>query len=186
MENKRFETTILTSEDGIQGEFNTMDPREVLREQIKPTPTNSIIIKPSVGASLRSHSINSNVGTATMEEKISIEASNMSQINWRTYDFDGEDSFIELLQIVSDNSQTSLILSSFTFYPLHLNLVNFKESSRREKITSGRSIVVYLPIYLFPIEGNGICFQVSFHRMDKQKFPHETANCEKKIGGSFK
>ena len=94
------------------------------------------------------------VKAATLAQEI-IKKSQNRCISWRTLAADGDESFIAMVQIYSDKSQTSLKTSALKFYPLHLTLFNFKEEWRRRVISSGESIIGYLPVEFSELTPNG-------------------------------
>lgn len=69
----------------------------------------------------------------------------------RCYDehIDGEMSIVTLLQLFSDQSKTSLKVSSLTFYPLHANVMNLSRNIQHRITTAGHSILVYLSVQFF-------------------------------------
>ena len=93
---------------------------------------------------LRTHPMNADLGAkvCNLVER-AIKQHNRSDVRWRTFESDGEQSVTGFCQVYSDKSFAN---ESFSFYPLHLLLLNLTESKRRKMITSGASIISYLPI----------------------------------------
>ena len=56
-----------------------------------------------------------------------------------------QESFIGLGQLYSDKSATTLHIGGLTFHPLHVTLLNFTQDVRQKLITSGLTIVAFLP-----------------------------------------
>ena len=55
------------------------------------------------------------------------------------------ESFVCFLQLYSDVSCMSLKTSAFSFYPLHISVLNFVTSEREGAIRRGETVVAYLP-----------------------------------------
>lgn len=121
-------------------------PIDVLREQIRNTFSDDIICSPTA-SNIMSHPMNSKLGNKLVPlVKSIICKSESSTVTWREVGLDGEQSVVACIQLFSDKSQASLSASAFKFYPLHINLLNYREAERRSHITDGRTVFAYLPV----------------------------------------
>lgn len=66
----------------------------------------------------------------------------------------------------SYQSQLNLKPKSFSFYPLHIKLLNVSEETRIEQITSGRSFVAYLSLAFLPMVGDNESYEYTFYLRD--------------------
>lgn len=147
LERKGFRKETIRTEDGVACEIYLRNPIEVIKEQISFCASNDIILQPAETIDIRTHPMNSNLGVKAVKKVIAaIKLSTDDSVFWRNRNEHDTESFVALVQLYSDKTQTSLNQSSFSFYPIHLNLLNFKESFRRENISSGRSIAAFLPV----------------------------------------
>lgn len=122
------------------------DPLHVIREQVRLTPTSDIIIR-YIPSEEYSHPLNSGIGRNVLplaEDYIQRHTNN--DVRWHSIHSDGEQSCIGCLQLFSDKSQTSLSAGAFKFYPIHITLLNFTETTRRKHICDGRTVFAYLPV----------------------------------------
>ena len=77
--------------------------------------------------------------------KKNIDVKERKSVFWKRLGRDGSESFVGLGQVYSDKTATTLKNSGLKFYPVHLVLLNFSAEVRRQLISSGASIVGYLP-----------------------------------------
>lgn len=123
---------------------------------------------------LFSHPMSANIGTHGIPKVVSLIKNSAERlVYWRTEESSEGPSFVGLGQLYSDKTQTSLKSSSTSLYPLHLTLLNFHEEDRKRIISSGESIVAFLPVeYINPDSSSGEKnFRVS--RVDKMKLLQE-------------
>ena len=77
--------------------------------------------------------------------KAVMSSSNVN-VMWKSIAGHGSESSVGIGQVYSDKSAVTLKARGFQFYPVHLVLLNLSEGKRRRMITSGASIVGYLPV----------------------------------------
>lgn len=125
----------------------TRDPVHLLQTQVRQTPTHQIITSPIFSRKM-SHPLSAGLGReAEPAIRRAIQVSKQRHVYWRQSRVNGEQSFVGFAQLYSDKSQTSLKASSLHFYPLHATLHNFTAEARHSHITSGRSILAFLPVH---------------------------------------
>ena len=147
IERRGFKSHEIISDGGITTEIFMRDPIEVLRTQFEHTLIEDIVIDPTDNFTTRTHPMNSEMGVGAARKAIEeIKCSSDPEVFWRNMKVHRSQSIMALLQLYSDKSQTSLSQNNFSFYPVHINFLNFKERVRREHISSGRSIFAYLPV----------------------------------------
>lgn len=98
-----------------------------------------------------------NVGTEKVCEALeeTVQRGANILVAWRDLRIDWVLSIAGTLQIYSDKSQISLSAGALDFCTLHITYVNFTENCRISHISTGRSIVAYLPVK-FHGEGVGL------------------------------
>lgn len=77
-----------------------------------------------------------------------IKAHLIRGVSWKSMETDGKQSVIPAVQPFSYMSQPLLKAGSLTFYPLHVNFLNFIEDMRRVRIVKENAFLVYLPVML--------------------------------------
>ena len=179
IEARGFKKEIYVSKEKVRVEYYVRDAVEVIKSQISSTSSDSIITEASVNCSIRSHPMNSDLGHAALKAEQIIKESLKEGIYWRTKKDDGVKSFVSLLQVYSDKSQVNLKPTSFTFYPLHITLLNFTEEERREQITSRRSVVAYLPVEFLPVVEEDESYEVTRYGITSWKKSHSIRRHDK-------
>lgn len=92
------------------------------------------------------HPINSDIGkNGVFAVKQNIKRNSSTSVSRKTFAKDGEQSSICLLQIYSHKSVTSLKATRITFNAIHLIMSLFVKLVRRKVISSGITVVGYLP-----------------------------------------
>ena len=135
---------------GVSCTIFTCNPVELLRQQIEVCNAENCHFEPYSelrnGNNAPSHVMASEFGKELNRmAKFHVQLSDEETVFWKSLVANGSESFAGLLQIYSDKTSTTLKSRGFKFYPVHLVLLNFKETLRRKLITSGRTIVGYLP-----------------------------------------
>ena len=116
---------------GICYEFYMRSPVDVLRSQIRQTcsKTTSFDV-PFINKSTDSsycHPMMAKLGQSAIPiVREAISSSKQPEVYWRMPAESGESSFVGLIQTYTDKSRTALKSSGFQFYPVHINLLNFR------------------------------------------------------------
>lgn len=87
-----------------------------------------------------------------------IQRSEVPDVTWNGPNYSSPSS-MGMVQIDSEKSQRTLKDSSFKSYPVHMTLLNFDDSMRKNLIMTGKNIVGYLPVsfYESPNSSNAFC-----------------------------
>ncbi len=128
----------------LQGQISESSHRNTLYHEQEETTIMSNV----VGSS---HPMTADLGLeAVPAVRKSIEDCHDIDVFWRSLLHDGRESFIGCVQLSSDKSKIALKTTSFEFYPLHISQLNFRESFRRSLVSTGRTVVAYLPVGYIP------------------------------------
>ena len=100
-----------------------------------------------------------------------IKSSHEDHTLWKESDGSGNSSFVDLIQLYSDKSKTSLKQSAFQVYPVHITLLIFSEAYRRTCIMNGNTVVGFLPVSYHVIE-NGSKIEKGVTRSQRLKMLH--------------
>ena len=109
-----------------------------------------------------------------------IKSHRSTSVRWFEKDtsHDMRESFIGLGQFYSDKSTTTLNIGGLTFHPLHITLLNFTANVRQKLITSGLTIVAFLPTsFLENVYMSGTTKWISavnLDRLDKLNMMNQT------------
>lgn len=142
---------VVEYEDGISFVSYRRNACDVIREQVSNAPQSGFLSSATCVDTV-THPMNSNIGVfGGRAVKEQIELSQKRDVFWRTISLHGEQSGVGAIQVYSDKSQTTLGAHALFFYPLHVTLLNFTEEWRRANISSGRTIVAYLPVHNEPL-----------------------------------
>ena len=138
---------------GTQYTYYHKDVLTVLRNQISWSNSSNSFFRPVTDTRkterIMFNPMSADLGhTAVEAVQREIERSEDSVI-WKTMQMHGVESFVGLGQLYSDKSSTTLKARGFTFYPLHLILLNYSTELRRKLITSGMTVVGYLPVKFY-------------------------------------
>lgn len=149
---KGFEREAIQSEGGqVSCVMYKRCPIETLRDQMKSS-TRNMYLSPFThldenGKPFFAHPMSAGIGSKAVPAVTSlIKRSKDPGVYWRSAESSGGKSFVGLGQLYSDKTQTSLKSSGKSLYPLHLKLFNFQEEERRDFISSGSSVVAFLPV----------------------------------------
>ncbi len=137
---------------------------DVIREQVRYSNRSEIYLSVSEAVldleedkkdiAINSHPIAAGLGRNGIDEIISaVQASSDLGHVWHS-STSSTPSCPGFVQLYSDKSHSTLRALSFTFYPVHAVLLNFKESVRRRLIVSGKTIVGYLPTKFLSCSSN--------------------------------
>lgn len=160
-------TTVLNEDKTVQCNLYLRSPIGVLASQIRGASASSTLFNCDsnrAGGDNYSHPMNASLGVngeAIMKQYV------MSNKNSSGMWHDGKDtrekSFAGMVQLYSDKSRTSLKESSFQFYPMHVNLLNFSEQYRRYCIVEGMTVVAFLPVKFYAY-GKSDQFEINLAR----------------------
>lgn len=149
------------TESGLVYSVYWRDPVDVLRRQVERTPKSEFFTRcgeisggtENTDSVVYTHPMNSEFGTgACAAAEDCVKKSLNRNVCWKIMARDGEQSAIAGVQVFSDKSHMSLDIDSLAFHPLHATFVNFSEDSRRKHITSGCTVVAYLPVRIDGID----------------------------------
>lgn len=94
-----------------------------------------------------SYEVNSRIGTEECNAVgLAVKSSLSPNFIWSEEENDKGQLVVGCLQLYSDKPRTTLSAPSYTFYSLHIKLLNFTEDMRRKKIVSGSSVAAYIPV----------------------------------------
>ena len=167
--------TISDPDSEIRCDIHVRSVLKLLREQIKNASESSAIFNPPATGSVPneySHPMLAELGTKCepiVREEI-MQSVNKEEM-WRNAEKSGEQSFVGMIQLYSDKSRSSLKDSAFQFYPLHVTLLNFSESYRRNCIQNGSTNIAFLPVQYYKcINGEKVVQAVD--RLSRLKMLH--------------
>ena len=158
---------VLNDEKTIQCEMYMRSPIEVLSKQINAASASTTMFnfphRIDRGEKIF-HPMNADLGR--IGETV-VKQTVMSNLNsggmWHQEGETREQSFAGMVQLYSDKSRTSLKESSFQFYPIHINLLNFAEQHRRKCIVEGKTVLAFLPVKFFA-HGRSEHFEINLGR----------------------
>lgn len=106
-----------------------------------------------------------------------VRSSSQKDVFWREYYKDGEDSFVSFLQLYSDKTVTTTNACGITFYPFHMNMLNYCRSYKEYVISHGHTIVAFLPTtFLKLVKEHGRERWITDNyvdRIDKMRYLHK-------------
>lgn len=136
---------------GLEYTVFSRDPNAVIRNQIAAAGPSTCFFSPVEefrdGKRCYTHPMAA-PACHTIEKvvKNAVMRSTNTDVLWKSVIPHGSESFVGVGQMYSDKSSVTLKARGFQFYPVHLVLLNLSENLRRSMITSGASIVGYLPV----------------------------------------
>ena len=180
LRNQGFEPVIIHDPDsGIECDVYMRSPAGVLQKQIKGSSTSNTVYNPNERTRDEeiSHPLHGKLGREGVPAVTNLIMSHTGRESmWCTEENNGKQSFVGMLQLYSDKSQTTLKESAFQFYPFHITLLNFTEPYRRNCIINGLSLVAFLPVTFFRrIDGER--FQMGIGRLERLKMLHLSIEC---------
>lgn len=136
---------------GLTYSIFARSPVTVIRRQINACDPGNCFFSPvreyRNGENCYSHPMTAPAGHNIYEAvKKAVMSSSNINVFWKSISIHGSESFVGVAQLYSDKSSVTLKARGFQFYPVHLVLLNQSEDLRRKMITSGCSIVGYLPV----------------------------------------
>lgn len=145
------EVMVEDEETGLTYTYFKKDPTAVLAKQIALANHRNCFFSPinmqANESPLYTNPMRAELGqTASVAVQRAVQSSLDDKVIWKTMEHDGRQSFVGFVQIYSDKSATTLKARGFSFYPIHLVLLNFSTDLRSQLITSAATVVGYLPV----------------------------------------
>ena len=145
--------TKISRDHNLEYTYYHKDPVIVLQEQIAFANISNCFFDPvsdkNDGANFITCPLNAELGQFAIPAiKREIEKSE-DDVMWKSTNSHGVQSFVGLGQLYSDKSSMTLKANGFSFYPLHLVLLNYNTHLRRHFIVSGKTTLAYLPVKFF-------------------------------------
>ena len=144
---------IFNDDETVQCSIYLRSPIDVIANQILGASASSTMFnceRNSFGREHYCHPMNAALGMKGEETvKKAVMSNKNSHAMWHDSRDTSHQSFAGMVQLYSDKSRTSLKESSFQFYPLHVNMLNFSEQYRRHCIVEGMTVVAFLPIKFY-------------------------------------
>jgi len=156
--------------------YYTRDPVQLLKTEVSLVHKHNIISDPGQTSKLP-NAVTARLGKqAYPVVRELIEMSATSNVRWHEPDVDGEQSVVAFLQLYSDKSKTTLKMSGLTFYPFHVNIMNFTEPMQNMMINHGHTILAFLPVEFMTLSCGGDLVDAYIDRVSKLKAIHHVIN----------
>ncbi len=167
-------------EGDLKLEYYSYDSMKVLQRQMKITNRNDFCVGDPGEEGFETHPIMSNEFQEAFRcIKKEIENHSNESVFWLG-PTSTRKSTVSFLQIYSDKTCTSLNHAGATFYPIHLNQLNYSSKEREKIVRSGQSILGLLPLNIFEraIVGGEFKWVVSqnLSRIERLKLTHKAIN----------
>ena len=126
--------------------YYSKDPVELLNTQVSLVNRADFTCHPGEGSKLP-NAVSAGLGQEVYPVvRDLIEMSSTEHVRWHEPYVDGEQSVVAFLQLYSDKSKTTMKMSGITFYPFHLNIMNFSEPMQSLMKNNGHTILAFLPV----------------------------------------